>query len=169
MSRGCLPGGNSYENPYNTAPEDIEPWRKYYWAYNEANKILTNALMNEGVTIMAGTDALGACGMIPGFSLHRELEALNGVGLTNAQVLQSATRTTAEWMGINAGVIAEGYRADLVLLEENPLQDIRHTRSIHAVIANGIYLNRTTLDLMLDDVEQANELSRNMDISSFRP
>lgn len=167
VSRGCLPGGNSYENPNNTAPEHIESWRKYYWAYNEANKIITNALIEQGVTIMAGTDALGACGMIPGFSLHSELEALNSVGLTNTQVLQAATRVPAQWMEIKTGIIAKGYRADLVLLDKNPLEDIRHTTAIDAVIANGNYLPRESLDMMLEQVKQANANSRNKDITPY--
>jgi hypothetical protein len=167
VSNGCLPGGNSYENPNNTDAQSIEQFDIYYQAYNKSIKIMTQALIRHNVTITAGTDALGACGMIAGFSLHKELEALNSVGMSNAQVLQSATTAAAKWMGINTGVIKPGYRADLLLLNKNPLGDIRHTKTIQGVMVNGQYLDRAQLDKMLAAVKQANDNSRTTNIDAY--
>jgi hypothetical protein len=167
ISNGCLPGGNSYENPHNTGVDDQRSWDIYYRAYNEAIKIITQALVRHNVTITAGTDALGACGMIAGFSLHNELKALNTIGLSNAQVLHAATLAPANWMGTNAGKIAAGFRADLVLLDKNPLDDISNTKTIKAVIANGNYLDRTQLDNILEAVKEANNKSRKIGIDAF--
>ncbi|UTW56587.1 amidohydrolase family protein [Kordiimonas sp. SCSIO 12610] len=166
VSKGCLPGGNSYDFTY---PDETSKKAAsiYYQTYNEANKIITQALVKEKVTITAGTDSLGACGMIAGFALHQELMALQGFGLSPAEVLRSATIDTAKWMGINAGRIAPGARADLVLLERNPLEDISNTQSIHGVMVNGKYYIRSELDRMLKAVKEANSKSRKVDISAY--
>jgi imidazolonepropionase-like amidohydrolase len=115
----------------------------------------------------AGTDAHGACGAVPGFSLHSELVSLNRVGLPNAAVLQMATRTAAEWMGISTGRIAVGQRADLVLLRNNPLDEMAYTQHIEAVMTNGKWLDRATLDAMLAAVKTANARSRELPIAAF--
>ena len=167
VSKGCLPGGNSYQNPPSTSAEVAQNWDDVLKVYNEAIKIITQALVKHEVKIMAGTDALGACGMIAGFSLHNELERLYELGLSNAQILQAATLVPSIWMNTNAGVISQGYRADLVLLDKNPLDDISNTRSINAVIVNGKYINRSELDKMLLAVKKANKKSRKIGIESL--
>lgn len=168
FSGGWLPGtGNSYENPDNTDPESKRQSKIYWNAQIKALHVLTQALVRHGVIVIAGTDANGACGAVPGFSLHDELKSLANVGMSNAQVLQSATLATAKWMKINTGMIKVGYDADLVLLEKNPLKNIRNTKTINAVIANGNYFNRNTLDNMLQAVKEANNRSREVNIDEF--
>ena len=105
--------------------------------------------------------------MIAGFALHAEFQRLKEIGLTEAQILHSATAAPAQWMRSNAGIIENGYRADLVLLEQNPLEDIRNTKSINAVITNGKYLNRTQLDHILKAVKDANNRSRKVNIDEY--
>jgi imidazolonepropionase-like amidohydrolase len=75
-------------------------------------------------------------------------------GLTPAEALQAATRSAAEFLGKgkNSGAIAEGKYADLVLLDANPLEEIRNTRRIRAVIVRGKLLDRGALDEMLESV-----------------
>ena len=167
ISTGCLPGGNAYEDRHSTDAAGKLATKIYYQAYNEAIKMITRALVEQDVSIIAGTDALGACGMIAGFSLHKELETLSNLGLSNAQVLHAATQEPATWMGINTGKIGANYRADLVLLDRNPLEDIRNTKSINAVVANGKYLSRTQLDSMLKAVKDANDNSRKVNIDKY--
>lgn len=96
-------------------------------------------LMKEaGVPLLAGTDA-GNPGSEPGDSLHRELELMVKAGLTPSEALATATRNAAEFLGRQKqwGTIERGRMADLVLLEGNPLEDIRNTRRIAAVVLGG--------------------------------
>lgn len=168
FSGGWLPGtGNSYENPDNTDAESKRQSEIYWNAQTEALHVMTKAMAKHGVTITAGTDANGAHGAIAGFSLHNELESLNNVGMSNSQVIQSATLATAQWMGINCGKVDVGYEADLVILNKNPLEDIQNTKNIDAVLTNGKYLNRETLDQMLQEVKKANDRSRNISIDAY--
>ena len=90
-----------------------------------------------GIPLLAGTDA--ACeGVLPGHSLHEELVELVSAGLSPAQALRAATAEPARYLErTNEGSVAAGQRANLLLLSSNPLEDIRHTRSIVAVILRG--------------------------------
>jgi hypothetical protein len=106
------------------------------------------------VPVMAGTDA-AAPNVFPGFSLHEDLAYLVMAGLTPVQALQAATEKPAEFLHRSAeqGTIQSGKRADLVLLDANPLDDIRNTQKIRAVIVNGTLLERRDLDALLEEVE----------------
>ena len=98
-----------------------------------------------GGKIVAGSDAAGYA--LAGVSLHRELELLVAAGLTPMQALLGATRYAAEkvrkWDEM--GSVETGKYADLLILDANPLKDIRNTRKIHMVMQNGVILD-TTLD-----------------------
>ena len=95
-----------------------------------------------GVKLLAGSDA-GIDVTQPGTSIHEELEMLVRSGLSPFAALLGATRVAAEYLGQTSdiGTIAVGKEADLILVGANPLQDIRATRDIDAVIVNG-RLNR---------------------------
>ena len=84
----------------------------------------------------------------PGISLHREMQLLAEAGVPNARLLLAATRQAAEALGAGErlGRIAAGFEADLLVLDNNPLEDIRHARDIHAVVLDGEFLTTTTLD-----------------------
>jgi imidazolonepropionase-like amidohydrolase len=104
---------------------------------------------SEGVSILAGTD-LAAGFVYPGFSLHDELVMLVEAGLTSLEALQAGTSNPAKlFPALEAGVIGPGKRANLLLLDANPLEDIRNTRKIRAVILRGKILSRTDLDDIL--------------------
>ena len=77
--------------------------------------------------------------MYPGHALHLELALLVEAGLSPAEALRAATLVPARYLGIadESGTIAVGKRADLVLLDADPLRDITNTRRIHAVLLNG--------------------------------
>ena len=112
-------------------------------------------MQQKGVRVLAGTD-LATAGTYPGFDLHDELALMVEAGLTPMQALQTATRNPVEFLRFNdTGTIAEGRTADLVLLDENPLEDIRNTQKIRAVILSGRFLDRKTLDTLLRDAQQA--------------
>jgi imidazolonepropionase-like amidohydrolase len=76
--------------------------------------------------------------LLPGASLHRELQLLVRAGLTPLEALQTATLNPAKFFGkADWGEIAPGKAADLVVLTRNPLSDIANTRAVAAVIADG--------------------------------
>jgi len=123
---------------------------------NEATRSpqLVKAMLKAGVHFMAGSDGPDPY-VFPGFSLHEELELLVQSGFTPAQALEAATTNPAIFMekSNKYGTIEKGHAADLVLLEANPLEDIRNTRKIAAVILGGKYYPRAELDKMLTQVE----------------
>ena len=104
-----------------------------------------------GVRVLAGTDA-GSVLVYPGFALHEELRLLvEEAGFTPREALWSATIGPAQFAGLDRtlGRIAKGMIADLVVLDANPLADIRNTRRIFAVVQAGRLLSRSALDEML--------------------
>jgi hypothetical protein len=112
-------------------------------------------MQKAGMTLLAGAD-IGAPLLVPGFSLHDELALLVSVaGMTPLQALQAATVSPARVLGVadSLGSIQVGKIADLVVLEANPLLDIRNTKQIHAVVTNGWLLDRADLDRMLVEAE----------------
>jgi imidazolonepropionase-like amidohydrolase len=112
------------------------------------------AMRKAGVPFLAGTDTAAAVAVLPGSSLHTELEYFVEAGFTPAESLRTATLNPAIFMGEEAdhGAVAAGKVADLVLLEANPLDDIRNTRKISAVVLNGRLLDRAELDSMLSKI-----------------
>ncbi|MFT5389543.1 MAG: imidazolonepropionase-like amidohydrolase, partial [Porticoccaceae bacterium] len=98
-----------------------------------------NLFNQNGVKILAGTDTpIGY--LTPGFSLHKELELLVDAGLSPKEAIRSATLTPAEFFNLQQemGTIDEGKVADILILNSNPLIDIRHTQDIYRVISKGI-------------------------------
>jgi imidazolonepropionase-like amidohydrolase len=106
--------------------------------------------------VLAGTDTFDAF-VLPGVSLHQELDLLVRAGLTPLEAIQSATRAAAEYRGTSAteGTIASGKRADLVLLDADPLADIANLSRVHAVMIGGRLLSRRDLDPLLVQVRTA--------------
>ncbi|MEY2394319.1 MAG: hypothetical protein QOF94_664 [Acidobacteriaceae bacterium] len=118
---------------------------------------VVNAMHRAGVPFLAGTDTPPGVYVFPGFSLHEELQRFVAAGFTPMEALQTATLNPAQFLGMEdrLGTIEKGKLADLVLLEANPLDDIRNTQKIAAVIVNGRYWSRADLDKMLAGVETA--------------
>lgn len=118
---------------------------------------VVKAMHDAGIPFLAGTDTPPGVYIFPGFSLHEELQRFVAAGFTPLEALQTATLNSAKFLGREneLGTIEKGKLADLVLLEANPLDDIRNTQRIAGVIANGQYFSRSDLDKMLAKVEQA--------------
>lgn len=107
-------------------------------------------LYDAKIPFLAGTDAPAGYDLVPGASIHRELQLFVRAGLTPLQALQTATLNPAIYFGRTAdwGTIAPGKVADLVVLRSNPLVDIANTRTIAAVVADGRYYSPRELDRM---------------------
>jgi imidazolonepropionase-like amidohydrolase len=113
---------------------------------------LVGQMQRSGVQVLAGTDS-PAPYVFPGFALHEELQLLVEAGLTPMEALEAATRKAAEFLGTakDSGTVGAGKYADLVLLDANPVDDIRNTDRISAVLVRGQLLNRAALEKMLAD------------------
>ena len=121
----------------------------------ERDLALVSDMRRAGVQFLAGTNSPSA-NSFPGFSLHQELELLVKGGFTPLQALQTATINPALHMAKldKYGVVERGRIANMVLLEANPLSDIRNTQKIAGVVLRGTYLSRIELDGMLAHAEQ---------------
>jgi imidazolonepropionase-like amidohydrolase len=116
---------------------------------------LVRSMNEEHVGLLAGTD-VATDWTVPGVALHDELYALVEAGLTPLESLRTATLNPARYFNKPSefGGVAPGMVADLVLIDGDPLADIRNARRITAVVANGRYLDRPTLDAMLATAER---------------
>ena len=174
LIRGWLPGYNSYaaRDEVMQNPERLAQVKIFWDTYVKAIHIMIKVLNDHKVKIIAGTDAI-TTGAVPGFALHDELISLVNAGMTPAESLRSATLVPGQWLEklshhkTKLGKILPGYRANLVLLRENPLKDIRHIRTIESVIISGQLIKRQQLDVILDKIKKANDESRTQDISQF--
>ena len=134
------------------ASRSPESWQIERDKYQAELKLV--GLMHEvGVPLLAGTDPPNPW-CFPGFSLHDEMGLLVSAGLTPLAALQTATLNPALFNNAadSLGLIKPNYRADLLLLNANPLEDIANTREIEAVIAGGELLTRDRLDAMLSRI-----------------
>lgn len=112
------------------------------------------ACQENGVGLLLGCDAPQVFN-VPGFSTHNELEYLVRSGLTPYQALMTGTRNVAKYLGkSDSGLIRQGAVSDLILLNANPLEDIRHTREIAGVMIGAKWMDRKDLDAALKALEQ---------------
>jgi hypothetical protein len=111
---------------------------------------LIRQLQEAGAGLLLGSDAPQMWN-VPGFSTHRELEALVNAGLTPFQALTAGTANVAEYFGTvdRTGTIAVGKQADLILLDANPLERITNTRRISGVVLRGRWIPRSEIDTRL--------------------
>ncbi|BCS35371.1 amidohydrolase [Luteitalea sp. TBR-22] len=123
------------------------------YAHEEA---LARRLHDGGVLMLAGSDA-GADFSYWGSGLHDELAALVAAGLTPLQALRLATTAPAAFLGRTSrvGRVGAGAPADLVVLDGNPLEDVRALSRVHAVLASGHWLDRPRLDAMIEGARLA--------------
>lgn len=123
-------------------------------AYIETRLALLGALHEAGAGLLLGSDAPQWFN-VPGFSLHREMEYMAEAGLSPYEVLKTGTVNPAVFLGEDAifGRVEKGLRAELVLLEANPLEDLTNTRKIAGVIRRGKWYSKETIDQRLAEIE----------------
>jgi hypothetical protein len=130
---------------------DAAWWERQY----QNDRKLTREMHRAGVRLLAGSDSLDRY-VFPGSSLHYELRELVAAGLTPQEALQSATENPAEFLGRkDIGSIAAGRRADMVLLDADPSQNIENTQKISGVMLAGQFLSRNDLDALLEKAHAA--------------
>jgi imidazolonepropionase-like amidohydrolase len=155
VSRFCLKDWR--EQLSETTPERQK-------AYHEiAADMLTNLreMHEAGVELLAGSD-VAVINIFPGSSLHRELELfVSDLKMTPSEAIERATRRSAKWLGIEGetGTVEQGKVADLMLLDANPLQDIRNTRRIAGVFLRGAFYDRAGIDGLLEKVKAAEDIT----------
>ncbi|HYH95704.1 amidohydrolase family protein [Hyalangium sp.] len=122
----------------------------------ELRRQVLQGLHAAGAPLLVGSDSPQLF-MVPGFALHQEMEAMAAAGLPPLTVLQAATRNAAAYFGESDqwGSVAPGQRADLLLLNANPLQDVKLTRALVGVLVRGQWLPRSELDAKLEQVATA--------------
>ena len=141
------------KNNPSVSSNTAEDWAIEKKVYQKELEIV-GAMRRAVVKFLAGTDA-GNPFCFAGFSLHDELGLLVQAGLTPMEALQAATYNAAEFLGLtdSLGTIEAGKIADLVVLDANPIDDIANTRKIAAVVVDGKYYPRSSLDEMLAKIE----------------
>lgn len=99
---------------------------------------LTKMMYDSGIDILSGTD-IPNLGLVPGESLHHELELLADAGIKPMDIIKIATNNGAEALEVinQTGTIEPGKEADILVLSANPLEDIENTKRIDSVISNG--------------------------------
>ena len=140
----------AFPRPSKTSAEDLTELKQKFAEFRE----VVRQMNRSGVTLLAGTDVAGP--RAPGFTLHDELAVLVEAGLTPLQALQAATLTPARLLNKSTdfGTVENGKFADLVLLDANPLDEIRNTQRISAVVLGGKLLRRGDLDALLREAER---------------
>lgn len=129
-------------------------------AFSDWIQKTTGAMAKAEIPLMAGTDTpLGY--LTPGFSLHYELELMVESGLTELQALTTATLQPAKYfrMEDSLGLVKKDYIADLILLNENPLEEIARTRDIYAVIKDGNFIDKARLDQLQKEISEGLSVS----------
>lgn len=141
--------GNAVANSFGEADGLIDHWMTMGKKYeNELKKQLGSQLefvkeiaktyADLGGTVVTGTDTPAGVWTLPGMSLHRELDLFVEIGFTEMEALQAATIKAADSIKLqDIGSIREGKIADLVILNENPLENIQHTKDIDKIIKGG--------------------------------
>jgi hypothetical protein len=121
----------------------------------KGTRMLTTELHKAGVPLLIGSDSFGI--QVTGFSVHEDMEQLQSVGVSPYHVLRAATVMPARFLKrtASAGTINEGKNAQFVLLDKNPLDDIKNTRAIAGVMLKGQWFERSQLDEMLKQAEEA--------------
>ncbi len=124
------------KNPTKDDRDTAAWWQRQF----ENDRKLTGEMHRAGVRLLAGSDSLDRYNFV-GTSIHQELQMLVSAGLTPIEALRAATLNPAEFFGkAQSGRVSTGYRADLVLLDDDPTQDISNTSKIAAVVLQEDFL-----------------------------
>lgn len=150
MPRNVLDGWVKFKNDYSKR-DDFQP--EATAALVELRRSLTKKLHDGGARIVLGSDAPQFFN-VPGFSIHHELMMMVGSGLTLYEVLVTGTRNAAVYFGTpeEFGTIEKDRRADLILLNSNPLEDISNVQDRAGVMVRGTWYSEETIRKKLEEI-----------------
>lgn len=145
------------------SPDERMDWSDSHYVHNAGDlspillflRSFTKALADRGVPLLTGTDSPVIPGMLPGYSLHEDLQSLVAVGLTPFQALSAATRVPGEFIAryvpgaARFGQVEPGARADLLLVADNPLQSLETLQRPLGVMSAGRWRTRAQLETLL--------------------
>ena len=145
----------SFEDLDVTLQEDTtDLGREVYHDFYSKGLEITKTASEYGVKVLAGSDVPE----LPGTSLIDELQELSATGLSNYEVLRTATLNPSEYYDLDTiyGTIEAGKSADLLLLSQNPIQDISNLKGIYGIISNGTYLNKEEIENLKQKIHSRN-------------
>lgn len=155
--------GDSHLNQHwENMAGNIEVAKKQLGLIRAFTKKVSKIYFDMGGTVVTGTDTPGGIHNYPGAALHRELELFVEIGFTEMEALQAATIKAAQSIGLtDRGVIKEGMLADLIVLSQNPMADIKNTQKIDLVIKGGeIYTQDEILEHVSNPEDAMERLER---------
>ena len=140
----------NWRNQKDTLLKNLPVPREQRQEFIALRRRFIKSLHDAGVVFLLGSDAPQLWN-VPGFSAHRELGSLVAAGLTPYQALRTGTVNVAKFLGEEgrSGVVRTGARADLILLDANPLQDIANSLRINGVVVNGRWVGPTERERLL--------------------
>jgi imidazolonepropionase-like amidohydrolase len=140
------------QNLYKPIPAEIR--QQIRDDFEKFQRPLTKAFHDKGGRLLTGSDTV-LPGLVPGFALHDELRELTHVGLTPYQALRASTTEPFEYLGEGdrAGTIEVGKTTDLLLLDENPLQDVAAAAKIAGVLIRGRWIGAEEIHKRMQDIE----------------
>ncbi|MCC1483916.1 amidohydrolase family protein [Winogradskyella immobilis] len=132
---------------------DVEQWQQF----NTIRRQLMRKLQNKGHGMLLGSDAPQLFN-VPGFSIHHEIDGMRRAGLTPLQIIQSGTINPAKYFNEEGtyGEVRVGVDADLILLNANPLQDLKALKDFTGVMVRGQWLSKESIDARLTEIAKAN-------------
>lgn len=123
------------------------------YPYNEVANLIKE-MYQRGVQLYIGSDG-GYPLIVNGFSYHDEIQNFSEIGISNTEILKIATFESAKFLGFkNLGLVRENYLADLVLLDKNPLKDIKNLKTINHVFVRGKPFTKSEIDKQLENLKK---------------
>ena len=130
---------------------DEGKWQKF----DAIRKQLIKKLSDDGHGMLLGSDAPQLFN-VPGFSIHKEMQDMKDAGMTNLEIIRSGTINPAVYFDMEdtSGLVKEGYDADLILVDGNPIEDLNALQNLTGVMRQGKWFSKEVIDQRLEQIEK---------------
>ena len=141
----------------NIPKEELPDYYHHINQWSEAYVHFTRLFHQHGVKFLTGTDVANWNLQVPGATVHDELAIFVEAGLSPLEALQTATSNVADYLQIDGydGTVSAGQEADFVILEADPLEDIRNTTKISAIVLDGSHIDQNEISKLLEAAPKA--------------